>query len=376
MIQFKDFFNDLSKIHFLDKTDNDVVFYQLAKKLSVCFHLERINIWLFSENEHYITCVGNYSASSDSFSKGEIIHRKNCPNYFNHLLSDEVISIDDVGTDMRIDELKEIYCEMHSIKSMMDVPIRIGGKLVGVACYEDTRKLRRWTLDEEYFGIAVSQIIAMAIEAQKRRVVQRKLEKTLAEKERLMSEMHHRIKNNLSLLVSLLRTQSRESNSEEVKVALSDFENRIFSISKIHEQLYKTNNYQNVELDTFLRELTSEYKNMHPEIQYSLDVDKSKVPTNCIISLGLICSEIISNAIKYAFVGKAKEFIKRIDIRLMKLEGKIYLTIQDNGVGLSEVGSSEDSSLGIYLIRDLCDEIGAQCITQTSSEGVVYTIIF
>jgi two-component sensor histidine kinase len=131
-----------------------------------------------------------------------------------------------------------------------------------------------------------------------------------------------------------------------------------------------------VELDTFLRELTSEYKNMHPEIQYSLDVDKSKVPTNRIISLGLICSEIISNAIKYAFVGKAKEFIKRIDIRLMKLEGKIYLTIQDNGVGLSEVGSSEDSSLGIYLIRDLCDEIGAQCITQTSSEGVVYTIIF
>ena len=148
MIQFKDFFNDLSKSHFLDKTDNDVVFYELAKKLSVCFHLERINIWLFSENEHYITCIGNYSASSDSFSKGEIIHRKNCPNYFNHLLSDEVISIDDVGTDLRIEELKEIYCETHSIKSMMDVPVRIGGKLVGVACYEDTRKLRRWTLDE------------------------------------------------------------------------------------------------------------------------------------------------------------------------------------------------------------------------------------
>jgi two-component sensor histidine kinase len=375
MIQFKDFFNDLSKSQFLDKPDNDIVFYELAKKLSGCYKLNRINIWLFSDNGQYISCIGNYTAETDSFSKGEIIYRKDCPNYFNHLLSDEVISIDDVNDDVRISELKDLYCKTHNIKSMMDVPIRIGGKLVGVACYEDTHKLRRWTLDEEYFGIAVSQIIAMAIEAQKRRVIQRKLEKTIAEKERLMSEMHHRIKNNLSLLVSLLRTQSRESNSEEVKVALSDFENRIFSISKIHEQLYKTNDFQNVELDSFIRELTSEYKNMHPEIQYSLDLEKAQIRTRVIISLGLICSEIISNAIKYAFIDKDKSFVKRITIHLMKIDKKIHLTISDNGGGLSEIKSSEESTLGIYLIKDLSEEIGAQCLIKSSQEGVIYTII-
>jgi hypothetical protein len=70
MIQFKDFFNDLSKSQFLDKSDNDIVFYELAKKLSGCFKLNRINIWIFSENEQYISCIGNYNAQFDSFSKG------------------------------------------------------------------------------------------------------------------------------------------------------------------------------------------------------------------------------------------------------------------------------------------------------------------
>jgi two-component sensor histidine kinase len=258
---------------------------------------------------------------------------------------------------------------------MMDVPVRIAGKLVGVACYEDTKNIRRWTLDEEYFGIAVSQIIAMAIEAQKRRIVQLKLEKALAEKERLMGEMHHRIKNNLSLLVSLLRIQSRETNSQDIKEALSDFENRIFSISKIHEQLYKTNNYNNVELDVLLRELTSEYKNMHPEILYDLDLETTKVSTHKIVSIGLICSEIISNAIKYAFVNKTKENEKRIDIKLLQLDKKIYLYIKDNGKGFGDPALDANSSLGIYLIKDLCEEIGAECTTVSNENGVKYEII-
>lgn len=375
MIQFKDFFNDLSKSKFLDKPDNDIVFYELAKKLSGCFRLNRINIWIFSENEQYISCIGNYDAQTDSFNKGEIIYRKDCPNYFEHLLSDEIISITDTSEDERIKELSVNYCKHHSIKSMMDVPVRIGGKLVGVACYEDTSNIRKWTLDEEYFGIAVSQIIAMAIEAQKRRVVQLKLEKALAEKERLMGEMHHRIKNNLSLLVSLLRIQSRESNSVDVKESLSDFENRIFSISKIHEQLYKTNNYNNVELDVLLRELTSEYKNMHPEILYDLDLETTKVSTHKIVSIGLICSEIISNAIKYAFVNKSKSDEKRIDIKLLHLDRKIYLSIKDNGKGFGDPTLDANSSLGIYLIKDLCEEIGAECTTVSNENGVKYEIV-
>jgi two-component sensor histidine kinase len=372
MLQFKDFFNELSKSHFLNKSDNDVVFYELAKKLTACFGLCRINIWLFSENEEIIECVGNYSLQGDKFSKGEVIQKSACPVYFEHLLSDEILSIDDVSSDERIAELRDSYCAEHTIKSMMDVPIRIGGKLVGVVCYEDTKKTRRWTLDEEYFAIAVNQIIAMAIEAQKRRVVQKKLERALAEKERLMHEMHHRIKNNLSLLVSLLRIQSRESESKEVKEALEDFQNRIFSISKIHEQLYRSNNFQDISLDMFLRELTSEYKNMHPEIQYHLDVERCNVSTEKIVSIGLICSEVISNAIKYAFLSKSSDYEKVIRILLREVDRKLLLTIGDNGSGFKTTIPFNKSSLGVYLIKDLSEEIGAKCTTESSANGVIY----
>jgi two-component sensor histidine kinase len=376
MLHFKDFFNELSKSSFLNKSDNDLVFYELAKKLTSCFGLSRINIWLFSEDEQLINCVGHYTQEGDSFSKGEIIRKIDCPVYFNHLLSDEIISIDDVATDVRIAELKNTYCTTHRIHSMMDVPIRIGGKLAGVVCYEDTSKPRRWTLDEEYFAIAVNQIIAMAIEAQKRRVVQKKLERALAEKERLMHEMHHRIKNNLSLLVSLLRIQSRESESSEVKEALEDFQNRIFSISKIHEQLYRSNNFQDISLDVFLRELTSEYKNMHPDIQYQLDVEQCSVSTDKIVSIGLICSEVISNAIKYAFLKKSDSDHKIIQIVLREVEDKILLRIADNGSGFIPVDPSKSSSLGVYLINDLSEEIGAKCTTQSSNQGVSYHFEF
>jgi two-component sensor histidine kinase len=372
MLQYKDFFNELSKSHFLNKSDNDIVFYELAKKLTTCFGLSRINIWLFSEDEQLINCVGNYAQEGDVFSKGDIIRKKECPIYFDHLLSDEIISIDDVSIDERIAELKNTYCATHSIKAMMDVPIRIGGKLAGVVCYEDVHRTRRWTLDEEYFAIAVNQIIAMAIEAQKRRVVQKKLERALVEKERLMHEMHHRIKNNLSLLVSLLRIQSRESESALVKEALEDFQNRIFSISKIHEQLYRSNNFQDISLDIFLRELTSEYKNMHPEIQYQLDVERCTITTDKIVSIGLICSEVISNAIKYAFLSKSSDFQKVIRILLREVDGKLLLTIGDNGSGFIAANPNKSSSLGVYLIKDLSDEIGAKCTTHSSESGVVY----
>ncbi len=105
------------------------------------------------------------------------------------------------------------------------------------------------------------------------------------------------------------------------------------------------------------------------------DLEKAQIRTRIIISLGLICSEIISNAIKYAFIGKDKNFVKRITIHLMKIDKKIHLTISDNGGGLSEIKSSEESTLGIYLIKDLSEEIGAQCLIKSSQKGVNYTII-
>jgi GAF domain-containing protein len=130
-------------------------------------------------------------------------------------------------TSMVSAELKDTYCVDHHIFSIMDIPVRIEGILAGVICFEDCKAERNWTDDEENFALAVSQIVSLSIENEKRKKLQKKLEKALEEKNTLFVEMHHRLKNNLTMLVSLLRLQTRNI-SEIKKEVLQILKNRFF----------------------------------------------------------------------------------------------------------------------------------------------------
>ena len=182
----------------------------------------------------------------------------------------------------------------------------------------------------------------------------------LSEKDLLMKEIHHRVKNNLQVISGLLELQSKAVNEEAAKDALMEGRNRVRSIALIHQNLYQFENLSSIELKRFVndlcRQVESVYKKqnkivMHIEVPVLyLDID-SAVP------LGLILNELLSNSFKYAFndviVGEINLKIRSVE------EGKYELIYSDNGPGLPvDFDLARTATLGIQLINDLSRQIG------------------
>jgi two-component sensor histidine kinase len=358
----------------LSQDNMELVLLDIGKRITGALKIARINIWLFNESRSELVCIANYDAQSDSFTKGEYLLESDIPAYYAHLVSDEILVIDDVHTNLITADLKDNYCEAHDIYSMMDVPIRIEGQLAGVMCYEQVGKYKEWSEEEQFFALAINQIVSLVIETHKRRESQRKLQKALEDKERLMAEMHHRIKNNLSTLISLLRIQSREVEDDKFSILSKDIENRLFSISKIHEQLYSSRNYLEVSMKRYLEQLVSEFRTAHPEIEFQLELQECAVSTDNIVPLGLICNEVIINAIKYAFEGVDREPLVEVVFRCEGNEN--LLEIADNGKGFNFDEVTIGKSFGLSLISDLSGQLGSTPVFQSNSNGTRFILRF
>jgi len=240
-----------------------------------------------------------------------------------------------------------------------------------VICFEDCKKERIWTDDEENFALAVSQIVSLSIENQKRKRLQQKLEKALEEKNTLFKEMHHRLKNNLTMLVSLLRLQTRNITDEKVLEIILNFENQILSISKLHEQLYVSENFLKVNLKAYFEELMTNFKqasNRRDTIRTFLD----EVYTDAqnAVTIGLRVNEIMNNATKYARVD-GRDLEIKCDLHLVN--GKIQFKISDNGLGF-DLEKEKLNSFGLSLIYDLTEQLNAKVDFDSNKFGTTYTI--
>jgi two-component sensor histidine kinase len=152
-----------------------------------------------------------------------------------------------------------------------------------------------------------------------------------------LKEVHHRVKNNMQVISSILSLQSVYVTDRRVLDVLRESRNRIAAMASIHERLYTTTNLSNFRFSSYIKDLaeslvnTYELSNTSVELVFSLD--QVFLSLNNAIPCGLILNELISNSLKYAF-----ERMKygRIDINLTSKSGKISLSLEDNGVGLSE----------------------------------------
>lgn len=358
--------------------DMKSVFARLAAQLSKCLTVERINIWMFNEGQKRIECIGNYTQRTGEFSSGERLQMKDAPAYYARLKSSSVLVVDNVEQSAVTQEIYPLYCLPHGITSMLDVPVHVQGKLKGVVCYEHVGPRRKWTEEEVHFALAANQLLAMALESKEREVAERKMLASVREKELLLKEMHHRIKNNLSVLSSLMRMQGRESNDSFVQSVLSDCERRIFSMAKIHEQLYYSQNYLEVKLDHYLQQLVEEFSrsniNHSDEITFRHAFDPVIFETSRAINLGLIVNEILNNIIKHAF-RETNDKPKLVEVSLNQLVSSIMLQIKDNGSGF-EPFKQKGKSLGLSLIEDLSEQIDAKLHLQTGAEGTIYMLQF
>lgn len=348
--------DNISKIHWLERSDVDHIMTDIAARLVATLKIERVSIWLLNHEQDALVSMGEYDLRKREFKKESVLKRENYPNYFEAVRKNKILLVKNIHTDPITQELDKDYSVPNGVESLMDIPIRIEGLLVGVMCFEKTGTQKVFTPEEQSFGLSVSLVLASNLEARHRRAAQHKLEIALMEKDLLIREINHRVKNNFSILISLLRISKEHGKTTDPKVIFEEYEQRMISMMKIQDLLYETQNYTSIKLTDYIVELVIEFKRSHPELSYSFDTSIEHLDylfsTKNAVHMGLLISEIFLNSIKYALPGN-KDY--KMSIVLAKKDGKIVLTLGDNGPGFDFKEKISQGTLGLAIIKDLAE---------------------
>jgi len=202
------------------------------------------------------------------------------------------------------------------------------------------------------------------------------IQKALKEKKTLLEEIHHRVKNNLAVISSLLELQKQESE-EAVGEVLEKTQTRIQSIAKIHEKLYQTADLSNIEIDEYIEEFTTvifnTYNIANREISIKTDLESFKLDILKAVPLGLIYNELLNNAFKHGFADKKEG---EISITLTKEDNLATLTVANDGNTLPDDFSFDESqSLGMTLVQTLTKQLEGN-ISFTQNGDTVFKITF
>tara|TARA_R110002049_G_scaffold245100_1_gene418940 strand:- start:6496 stop:7713 length:1218 start_codon:yes stop_codon:yes gene_type:complete len=206
------------------------------------------------------------------------------------------------------------------------------------------------------------------------------LENRIVEKEMLLREVHHRVKNNLQTISSLLNLQSKYSKNEEVKELLGSCQTRVLSMAMIHEMLYMKDNLSKIDFKPYVQELVKylikSANKKNGAISVNINIPDIMLGIDTAIPLGLLINEAVTNSLKYGFV---KNNTGQIDIILDKHEdsGMYTLEISDNGIGFSDtLDFKKANSLGLKLIHNLARQLKSSIKRDFSRKGTNYSISF
>lgn len=188
-----------------------------------------------------------------------------------------------------------------------------------------------------------------------------RLQASLNEKDALLKEVHHRVKNNLQLISSLLNLQASRSADPVTASLFADSRNRVRSMALVHENLYRAGSFEGIAIKAHILSLCSHLRRAYGAsgIEMVADSDDITLDLDRAISCGLIINELVSNAFKHAFVGTTSGLI-RVSFRRQS-DGLCELTVADNGAGMAGRADIVDAmSLGLQLVRDLVEQLGGR----------------
>lgn len=223
-----------------------------------------------------------------------------------------------------------------------------------------------------------SAAITVGIDITDRNQAETELRASLKEKEVLLKEIHHRVKNNLQVISSLLKLQSGYIDNPSTLALFTDSQNRVKAMALIHEKLYQSSDLSRIQVSDYIQKLTNNlfqsYSVNASAVKLIVDIDDVFLDVDTAIPCGLIINELISNSLKYAFSGREQGEIS-LEFHLIEPQ-KYRLKISDNGVGLPPDFSLEETeSLGLQLVWNLTEQLGGN-IKLYSNNGTCFEITF
>ncbi len=218
------------------------------------------------------------------------------------------------------------------------------------------------------------QMLAILEDFSQVKEYQKQLEDSVQEREVLLSEVHHRVKNNLAIIVGLIELQKEGLKDKELELILNETQNRIYSISGVHELLYNTNSFSDITFEEYAVKLIKRIRGMYDSEEKNIAIEHDLVSRNLNINqaipLGLLLNELISNSFKHAFNNQKEG---KIFIGLTEEKGTIEVEYKDDGSGFDKNLFDQSTTLGVTLIKTLIAQLEADYSLETD-QG--FTFIF
>lgn len=205
----------------------------------------------------------------------------------------------------------------------------------------------------------------------------REITRQKREIETLIKEIHHRVKNNLQVINSILNLQSSYINDPQSKQVFKECQSRIYSMSVIHERLYETHSLSHLNLKDYVHKLTNYLREAYTvkyPVEFDLRINVDTCGLDTLIPFGLLLNELISNSLKYAFTDNSKLNIIKVQLDLTG-PGQYCLIVGDNGIGHTKDLNEDQPTFGMELIKVLVEQLNG-IITRLPEDGAVYKIDF
>lgn len=305
----------------------------------------------------------------DTFTPQEL--KKSLTDYVRRtglpLLADENIH-------KRLMESSEVNLVGTESKIWMGVPLKTPGAVIGVVVVQSYKDDTIYSERDMELLSFISEHIAMAIH---RKRADEKIKSSLREKDVLLKEIHHRVKNNMQIISSLLRLQSKDIQDESTRKIFDVSQNRIRSIALIHETLYQSEDLSRIDFASYARKLATHLISMcRPEgqgIDLKIEIKDAFLDINRAIPCGLIINELVSNALKHAFPDNREG---EICLVLKSTDGTYELQVKDTGIGFpEEIDFKETDSLGLQIVNDLVKQLEGD-IQLVNEGGTAFRVTF
>lgn len=257
----------------------------------------------------------------------------------------------------------------------LGVPLKTKDRTIGVLTVQSYTEGVRYSEEDKNILTFISEQVAMVIE---RKRAEEQIKASLEEKEVMFREIHHRVKNNMQIISSLLRLQSRQIKDKKILDCFNVSQNRIRSMVLIHESLYQSKDLARINFSDYINRLTihlfSIYRTGIKSIDLKVEVGDVFLDINRAIPCGLIINELVSNSLKHAFPDgkKGKIAVKMNEDK----RGNYTLIVRDTGIGFPEgVDYHKTETLGMQLVTDLVSQLNGN-IKLTRLRGTEFRIVF
>ena len=314
--------------------------------------------FLFDDNMNFYKAIGaDKNENAEELEK--YFNKKPLPKCINkHILKEKIYR-----TDSGVECIDCVLKKRYNIKNSLVILLEHGDTVFGALVVSLFQKMIDDPEEVNLLHELASDIAFALYDFQleeNRKQFENQIKKNLTEKEILLKEIHHRVKNNLNVITSLLNLQANQvKNKKQAIEAFQDCRNRVFSIALVHEKLYKSKDFAQIAVQSYIETMTNELiyaASSGPNIKIELDIAQAFLDINKAIPFGLILNELVTNALKHAF-NEQENGIIAIKFKADK-DDYYQLIVTDNGSGFShEIDLNSTNTLGLQLVDMLTSQL-------------------